>query len=147
MKFGMRNAESLLLDTHIWIWIAGAIPHKIARTVLAGIEAASQRGLVYVSAISVWEAAMLDAKKKIVFSPDIRVWVDRALSAPGIYLVPLSTDISIASTRLKDIKTADPADRIIVATARDLNATLVTCDRAILDVAKTGAVKTIDARP
>ena len=146
MKFGMRNAESFLLDTHIWIWIASAIPHKIARNVLASIEAASQMDLVYLSAISIWEAAMLDVKKKVLFSPDIRVWVDRALIASGVHLVPLSTDISIASTRLREMKSADPADRIIVATARDLNATLVTCDRAILEFAKTGSVKTIDAR-
>src|SRR5579863_8063835 len=117
---------ALLLDTHVWLWLAEGTPGKLSPACLAGIRAASQDGQILISAISVWEVAMLDARKKVLLSTGCHQWVQTALRGPGIELVELSPEIAIDSTRLPDGFQADPADRILVATARHRNATFVT---------------------
>lgn len=72
-------------------------------------------------------------------------WIRSALGRPGVALVPLEPEIAVASTRLPFEMHADPADRIIVATARHLGATLVTADRALLELAKKGNFRGMDA--
>ena len=72
-------------------------------------------------------------------------WIRDALSRPGVTLVPLEPEIAVASTRLPFDMHPDPADRILVATARQLGATLVTADQALLKLAKKGHFRGIDA--
>ena len=72
-------------------------------------------------------------------------WIRTALAKPGVRLAPLEPEIAVASTRLPWEMHADPADRILVATARHLGATLVTADRALLDFAGKGHFKALDA--
>ena len=100
-----------------------------------------------VSAISVWEIAQLEAARRIQLSVDVRAWVGRALAFPGVQLKGLSPAIAIESTRLPGSLHRDPADRILIATARLTGAALVTCDERILTYAKQGHVKVIDATP
>ena len=88
---------------------------------------------------------MLDARKKVLLSTGCDQWVRTALRGPGIELVELSPEIAIDSTRLPDGFQADPADRILVATARHRNATFVTADRAILKYARSGHVRAADS--
>ena len=87
------------------------------------------------------------AKKRIDLHRDPMEWVRSALSSSpgGISVVPLEPEIAVASTRLPFEMHPDPADRILVATARYLGATLVTADRALLDVAVKGNFRAIDA--
>jgi len=139
-----RVPSSFLLDTHVWIWLMQGNP-KLSASTRAEIQAAVPDGQLRVSAISVWEVAMLEAKQRVVFDIDCNVWVDQALSAPGVSLMPLSPEIAIASTRLPGEFHGDPADRMIVATARQQNCTLVTADQAILDYAGAGFVHVLPA--
>ncbi|RME67861.1 MAG: type II toxin-antitoxin system VapC family toxin [Verrucomicrobia bacterium] len=120
----MLKAENLIaavLDTHAWVWSA------------AGDARAGQlrafRGRAVVSAISVWEVAMLAAKGRLQLKPDVDVWIRSNLADP-VAMEPLSADIAIESCRLPDFH-GDPADRIIVATAGVLGIPLITADARI----------------
>jgi PIN domain nuclease of toxin-antitoxin system len=142
----MLTVEPLLLDTHIWFWLAEGTPGKLSPTCLKKIRAASGSGELLISVISVWEVANLDAKKRVLLSLDCHEWVRQALRGPVIELVDLSPEIAIDSTRLPEGFHADPADRILIATARNRNAILVTADRAILEYSRSKHVRVLDAR-
>lgn len=137
----------LVLDTHVWIWLMEGTDGALAAVAIDQIEAAAADSNVAVAAISVWELAMLEAKGRITLSRSIEEWTRAALTGPGIQLVDLSPDIALQSTRLPGGPRGDPADRIIIATARVLGGTLVTCDAAILAYGASGHVRTLDARP
>ncbi|MEQ8167766.1 MAG: type II toxin-antitoxin system VapC family toxin [Candidatus Eremiobacterota bacterium] len=122
----------LLLDTHVWIWLLNGDNQLKGTKTLFYINQAAKEARLRVSSISVWETGMLEAKGRIRFSVDCLDWVNQALSAPGISLVPLTPGIAIASTRLPGEFHGDPADRIIVSTARKLSACLVSKDSKIL---------------
>ncbi len=131
-----ESAGPLLLDTHIWIWLMNGDEHKISNSTLGRIRKAASKTQVFVSVISVWEVGMLEAKGRIVLPLDSIGWVRQALQAPGISLAALTPEIALESSRLPGEFHGDPADRILVATARNLNAALVTHDQQILRYAK-----------
>jgi PIN domain nuclease of toxin-antitoxin system len=139
--------RALLLDTHVWVWYVEDEARQFSRRLEPLIEGAVQRGDVVVSAISVWEIALLEAARRIELSVDVRAWVGRALAFPGVRLKGLSPSIAIESARLPGRLHRDPADRILIATARLLGAALVTCDERILAYAKRGHVRVVDATP
>lgn len=114
---------------------------------IEAIERAARGGVVRVSAISVWEVAMLEAKGRINLARPVDDWVHAALHAPGLRLLPLSPEIAIESTRLPGTPHGDPADRILMASARHLGARLATCDRGILDYSAGGRLKVLDCSP
>jgi PIN domain nuclease of toxin-antitoxin system len=137
----------LLLDTHVWIWwIEGDERHlgHAARTALAR---GSGNGSLCVSVISVWEIAVLEARSRVALSVGIESWVQQGLTAPGIVLQTLSPVIAINSNRLPGSIHRDPADRILVATARQLGARLVTRDGLLLKYAEDGHLSVLDATP
>jgi PIN domain nuclease of toxin-antitoxin system len=78
---------------------------------------------------------------------DVRAWVTQALAFPGLQVRGLSPSIAIESTRLPGQVHRDPADRILIATARQLGASLVTCDEAMLSYARQGHLRVVDATP
>lgn len=133
--------KALLLDTHAWLWLMTGATDRFSQPTLDLIEATAQSNAVLVPAIAVWEVAMLDAKGRITLDSPCDIWVERALSAPGVQLIPLSPRIAVDSTRLPGNFHGDPADRMIVATARATQATLLTFDAKILDYAKLGFVR------
>ena len=96
-----------------------------------------------VSVISLWEVGMLEAHKRISLTVDVETWTRQALSSPGLSLAPLTPDIALASSRLPGEIHGDPADRMLIATARSLGATLVTRDRRILEYSQAGHVTTL----
>jgi PIN domain nuclease of toxin-antitoxin system len=136
----------LLLDTHVWIWIVEGMEDKLSSLCIERIRVANQQDRLLLSAISVWEVAILEMKKKISLCMSCQEWVHRGLSDYGVELADLSPEVAIESTRLPGGFHADPADRIIVATARNRNATVVTVDRAILAYSRSKHVRAIDAR-
>jgi PIN domain nuclease of toxin-antitoxin system len=142
----MLTVEPLLLDTHVWIWVAENITAKLSASCIERIRLAGLEEKLLVSAISVWEVANLDAKKRISLYTNCRDWVNLGLQGQNIELVDLSPEIAIESTRLPEGFHADPADRILIATARNRNATLVTADRAILEYSRSKHVRVLDAR-
>jgi len=88
---------------------------------------------------------MLEARSRLELGREINDWMAFVFNGFGIALKPLLPQIAIASTRLPDGIHNDPSDRLIVATARYLNATLITADRAILDYGLKGHVKVLKA--
>ncbi|MDD5295546.1 MAG: type II toxin-antitoxin system VapC family toxin [Rhodocyclaceae bacterium] len=131
----------LLLDTHAWLWLMAGEAQRFKPEVLVRIEAAGKRRSLCVAAISVWEVAMLEAKGRIVLGMPCDTWVEQALSGSGIALIPLSPRIAVDSTRLPGNFHGDPADRMIVSSARVSQATLLTNDGKILGYASLGHVR------
>ena len=120
-----------LMDTHVWIWWHTA-PQKLSskvRDIIGGLNTNDQ---LLLSAISIWEVAKLVEKNKIKLSVGIDLWIAQALKMSHFQLIPLSPDIAIESTRLPQPFHQDPADQIVVASARLLDATLLTVDQLIL---------------
>lgn len=130
-----------LLDTHALVWLLEG-NERLGQKSRDLINASALAQSLYVSAITPWEIAMLVNKGRLSFGQEIGAWLRIALSMPGIQMVPLSIEISVASTQLPGDFHADPADRIIVATARHLGATLVTEDKLILTYSQAGHMKT-----
>jgi PIN domain nuclease of toxin-antitoxin system len=138
----MSEAPPLLLDTHAAIWITEDQP--IAPAAVKAVDAAYQAGsTVFVSAISAWEIGLLVSRNRLSLVARPERWFQRLLAIPGIRLADLSTDILIASSFLPGDPPRDPADRIILATARDLGLTLITRDHLLLKYGESGQVSTI----
>lgn len=142
-----RPVPLMVLDTHVWIWVVEGDRAALSAGSIEAIERAAKRGAVGVSAISVWEVAMLEAKGRISLSRPVDDWVHAALQAPGVRLLPLSPEIAIGSTRLPGTPHGDPADRILIASARHLGGHLATCDREILDYSASGRLKVLNCLP
>ncbi len=140
----MAEPGPLLLDTHVWLWVVHGERGQLSAGALSEIEDASRRGDVLVSAISVWEVAMLEAKGRISMSRPVEDWVVAALGAPGTRLLELSPEIAIQSTRLPGTVHGDPADRILLASARVTGARLATRDRGIVAYAQAGHMVVLD---
>lgn len=119
----------IILDTHIWVWWIHA-DKQLLPPIADFIKSEEQNGLG-VSAISCWEIAKLVERGRLQLPIPIDEWMSKALNYPGILLLPLSPAISIESTRLPGSFHKDPADQIIVATARVYGCGLVTMDQAI----------------
>jgi PIN domain nuclease of toxin-antitoxin system len=117
----------IVLDTATWIWRASD-PERLTTGARRAIDQA-ERALV--SAISVWEVAMLVAKRRIQLDRPVEAWVDIALALPGIQLAPLEPAIAVRSTKLPGEFHPDPADRIIVATALERAVAIITPDERI----------------
>lgn len=138
--------RGLLLDTHVWLWAVEGDDAALSAGVIEAIGASSRSGGVLISAISVWEVAMLESKGRISLARPVDEWVRAALRAPGVRLLPLTPEIAIDSTRLPGTPHGDPADRMLIASARVAGARLVTCDAAIVDYASDGHVEVVDGR-
>jgi len=130
------TSSAILLDTHAWIWLINGDREIKKPGLLDLIQKKSETGGIYVSIMSVWEVGMLEAKGRISLPFAIEEWVERALSAPGISLTPLTPEIATASSRLEGKFGGDPVDRILLATAKRIKAILVTRDSEILSYAK-----------
>lgn len=133
---------ALLLDTHVWLWLESD-PGQIGKQAANDIARAAQSGNLWVSVLSVWEIGMLVAKERIRLSMPVDEWVRQAAATPGMRMLGLSPEIALESTRLPDTPHGDPVDRMLVATARMHNLTLVTQDAKILAYAKLGHLKAL----
>ena len=140
------NLAPLVLDTHIRIWLMEGVSGELSAATVRLIDQAAANSALAVSAISVWEVAMLDQRGRVTLSRSIDEWVRMALTAPGIRLVDLSPEIALESARLPGEPHGDPADRILVATARVLGGTLITRDKKILRYAAAGHVRARDGK-
>ena len=110
----------------------------------AAIGGAINDGIpILVSPITAWERGLLTAKGRIASPMTPQRWFEALLSQPGIQLAEMSVDILIDSSFLPGQPEGDPADRIIIATARSFDLTIVTRDRAMLDYAALGYVRAL----
>ena len=120
----------MLIDTHIWVWWANN-DKQLTSDHLSAITTATATG-IEVSIISCWEVAKLVENNKIILTIPVIDWLNRALSLPGVRLLPLTPDIVVDSTQLPGTFHKDPADQIIVATSRITGLPLLTMDLKIL---------------
>lgn len=119
-----------LLDTHVWVWWH-MTPKKLSRRVRSLIRSPSRYEELLLSAISPWEFAKLLDKGRLGISCDPEAWIREALEMRRLRLVPLSPVVAYRSTVLPPPIHDDPADQIIIATAREENATVLTSDERI----------------
>jgi PIN domain nuclease of toxin-antitoxin system len=133
-----------VLDTHTWIWFLNA-DQRLGPHSRAAITAATTDDRAIISAITLWEIAMLVANGRLSLPSDPRDWLAINAARPGFRVHPLSVAVAVGSTTLPADPHGDPADRIIIATARHLAARLVTADRQILSYANAGHVEALDA--
>jgi len=129
----------IVLDTHIWIWAVTG-DQTIGQSVRQKIRTCLKRGSVLVAAISVWEVGMLWKKNRIQLKEPLPDWVKSSFKNSGFLLAPITDDIALESCLLPGTFHSDPADSIIVATARLAKATLLTRDSLILAYGKAGHV-------
>jgi PIN domain nuclease of toxin-antitoxin system len=120
------GAAPLLLDTHYWIWMQLGEARHFTERMLRAVRQAAATGRLLVSVISAWELGMLEAKGRILLKPSCEEWVREALATPGLALAPLTPEIALESSRLPGPFHGDPADRIIVATAKRMGARSLT---------------------
>ena len=146
MTAGMEPARKppLLLDTHTLVWSMNDNP-KLGSRAKGAIRLAYREERARISAITPWEIGLLVSKNRLNLGKDVLDWIREALAIPGVQIAPLEPEIAIASTRLPFETHADPADRILVATVRHLGATLVTADRALLELSGKAHFRAIDA--
>ncbi len=109
------------------------------------INRAAASGLLRIAAISVWEAALLASRGRVALGRPLAQWITEAVSAPGLSIEPLLPQVAVEACSLPEAFHRDPADRLIVATVRVANATLITRDRRILDYAARGHLTAITA--
>jgi PIN domain nuclease of toxin-antitoxin system len=122
----------LLLDTHAWVWWATR-PERLSGRQRAAIERARRAGreALLVSIISCWEVALLAHRGRLRFSIPADAWLEQASTLPGLEIVPLS--LATISTAVRLDRLRDPADQLVVATALERGARLVTSDRRIAE--------------
>jgi PIN domain nuclease of toxin-antitoxin system len=138
----------LILDTHVWIWAVEGITSKLGTRAVAAIEEAARASTLAVSAISVWELAMLVKRQRLTLATAVTTWIEASLRPPGARIVPIGAAIALDSTQLPDFDHhRDPVDRLIIATARR-HGTLLTCDESLLAWAAAHKhVRAVDGRP
>ena len=121
----------LVLDTHAWIWWLSS-PNQIPRKAKRALDRAVAAGEhLRVSAISVWELAMLVTRNRLELAIPLEEWVSAAEAVPNLQYVPIDHRVALRSVALPNFPHRDPADRMIVATAVALGATLVTADEKL----------------
>jgi PIN domain nuclease of toxin-antitoxin system len=118
----------IVLDTHIWVWWVNG-DRQLPTQYLSFIQAEAANGLG-VCAISCWEVAKLLERGRLQLTLPVEQWLTQALQPP-VQLLPLTPEIAVESTRLPGHFHRDPADQMIVATARIYDAPLVTLDGTI----------------
>ncbi|MEH1836712.1 MAG: type II toxin-antitoxin system VapC family toxin [Nostoc sp.] len=121
----------ILLDTHIWLWLLHD-PSQLSSQAQAAIDSEEPQSGLLVSAISAWEIAIKFSIGKLTLPLPIDEWYALAQTHSGIIIESLNPLDAIASTQLPDNFHKDPADRILVAIARQYKIPLVTCDAKIM---------------
>lgn len=134
----------LLLDTHVLIWLTEFAPELSAER-RRDVDEAAQTDGVLVSSISFWETAMLLEKQRILLKQPLLMWREVVLSRPGISEATIDSRIAIDAVTLPGDLHSDPADRMLIATARHTAATLMTRDARILEYAAAGHVQAVKA--
>lgn len=143
MKSKILNVSNLiLLDTHVLLW-AISEPNKLSTTVKQYIDVAQQNKLLLLSSISLWEIAMLEQKKRIDIRQPLKTFLESIINIQGLAIKDILVEVAVESNLLADSFHNDPADRLIVATAKYYNATLLTRDQKILAWAEQGAIESL----
>lgn len=128
--------DALLLDTHIALWLDSGDTRLRAPTRFLIEGCWRNGGTICLSAVTVWEIALLVDIGRIELDVPVEAWVARFLERPGIEAVPLGHRVASRSYQLHHLEQRDPADRLLIATAIDRACLLVTYDERILRFGK-----------
>jgi PIN domain nuclease of toxin-antitoxin system len=123
----------IVIDTHVLIWWVNGDTSLSSKATTAIEETLNCGSEVIISSISAWEIAMLIEKGRLALSMDVESWLDEVSQIDGVRFLPVDNKIGIKSTMLPGEFHKDPADRMIVATARKLAVPLVTADEKIIN--------------
>ena len=134
----------LLLDTHVMVWLLGATGALRRETIDAIDRSAGDRDL-HVSVMAFWELGLLVEQGRVRLNEPFADWLHRAKTQFGITVAPLTEQMAFDSTQLPGEFHRDPADRFMVATARQMDATLITRDSRILRYGAEGHVQVMEA--
>lgn len=138
-------SQPLLFDTCALIWAAAFAGDDETLAVNQSLMRARDAGArVLVSPISAWEIGLLAAKNRLLLTMPPRTWLDRAMAAGGLHWSEMPVEVLLASSTLPGEPHGDPADRIILATAREFGLRIVTRDRKILEYALQGHVMALE---
>jgi PIN domain nuclease of toxin-antitoxin system len=129
--------SDLLLDTCAILWLANGVEMTSQSR-----EAISARNL-QVSPISAWEIANLVRKNRMAFTVPVGGWFRQAAIKMSAAIPQLTVEVLTDSCNLPGSPPDDPADRIIIATAREADMTIVTRDKKIIDYSRAGHVRTM----
>ena len=136
----------VLLDTHVWLWSANGDTRRIGQRTRRLLARAEARETIRLSVVTLFEVTALHTLGRIRLTRPPEQWLREALDTAGVRLAELTPSIAIDAGAIPRTALEDPLDRLLVATARNLDATLLTADARILDyAASTGAVTTHDA--
>ena len=137
----------LLLDSQTWVWSVEGLTRHIGRRTRRRLSSAERQDAIRISAASVFEVTALHTSGRLRLAQPVEQWIRNALDRPGVRLVELTPDIAVDAGSIPRTALPGPMDRLLVATARQLDATFVTSDVPILEyAATTGAVRMYDAR-
>ncbi len=125
----------LLLDTHAWVWLVTG-ESKISKTEFVALVEKGDNVHLHLSAISLWEISMLVSKDRLKLSMNTIDWLKTYLKKSNTQVTAINPDIAVKSTELKGFH-GDPADRLILASAMQLEAKIVTHDKLILSFCKS----------
>ena len=128
----------ILLDTHTWIWSHSAT--KLLSDNVKILIKQTQTDQRAIASISIWEFAMMVTKGRINVKIDPKRWLNNAIGKSGLQVIELTPEIAMESCNLPGGFHKDPADQIIVATARTHNLTLLTKDRKIIEYPHVKAI-------
>jgi PIN domain nuclease of toxin-antitoxin system len=120
-----------MLDTHTLLWWANGDRARLSPTATEAIAVEYRGGLMLISTITAWEIAHLVNRGKLALASEIGAWFAVVEAIPTIAFVPLDNEIGVKSAELPGVFHKDPADRIIVATARKYAVPIVTADQKI----------------
>ncbi len=118
----------LLLDTHVWVWMR-LDPDRLDARSRRRIEDSSNA--LWFSPISAWELLQLADRGRLHLAPDAPTWIRNSIATMAVTVAPIGVEIAIASRRIA-LPHDDPADRLLAATAKVLDLTLVTADERLL---------------
>ncbi len=120
----------IVLDTHVLIWWVSH-PNKLSSKAQEVIKKEVNKGLIVISSITIWEVYLLVKKGRLKLSLDTNSWLEMIEKLPFVQFIPINNQIAAKSVNLPGKFHDDPADRIIVATAREKGGILVTSDERI----------------
>ncbi len=126
----------LLMDTHAWLWFIEEHPRLSSKVILDKIRRASEQEVLILSIISIWEIGLLVQNRKLVLEESIFAWVSNGIEHSKVIVKSLTIDSALNSASLPGTFHKDPADRVILATAIELGATIMTADEKMIAYAK-----------
>ena len=126
----------ILLDTCALVWTVNG--DRMSADALKAIRRAEHAGALYLSPVSAWEIGILAQRGKVSLGVSAEIYVSRVFSRPGVRIAALTPEIAVRASFLAGHFHADPADRMLVATAILMGLKLVTRDKEILRYASDG---------